>query len=76
MKGCVGSRQLCGRPIITYLKNVDHGSGPRLQAGFHVLLNSICVQQGAGRRKSGAYTIVREHFSTACNAAMGHWMQF
>ena len=27
--------------------------------------------QGADRRKSGAYTIVCEHFDVICNAAMG-----
>jgi len=27
--------------------------------------------QGAKRFKSGAYTLVREHFETFCNAAIG-----
>jgi hypothetical protein len=47
----------------THLKNVDQGSGqvvdPELAVG------------GAGRRKSGACTVVCEHFEPTRNTAMG-----
>jgi hypothetical protein len=29
------------------------------------------MHQGADQRKSGAYTLVREHFALMCNAAIG-----
>ena len=32
--------------------------------------------QGAGRRKSAAYTVVCEHFEEVCNAAIGPQMGF
>jgi len=32
--------------------------------------------QGAIRFKSGAYTLVREHFELGCNAAIGQKIEF
>ena len=42
--------------------------------GFRIAFKSLdhVRGQGAGRFKSGAYTLVREHFETARNAVLGH----
>jgi hypothetical protein len=51
------------RILITHLKNVDQGSGQVLDPEPGV--------GSAGRRKSGAYTVVCEHFEPTRNTAMG-----
>jgi hypothetical protein len=44
------------------------------KTGFEIL--DYVRGQGVSRFKSGAYTIVHEHFEPAHNAAIGHQMKF
>jgi hypothetical protein len=55
-----------------WYRDSDYGRGPRPIGGTSRLIIKNCVQQGVRRFENGAYTVVREYFETAYNAAIGH----
>jgi hypothetical protein len=65
---------------MTKIKNLERFGHWILRFGFYlgetieaVLEPQIMFESKAPNRfKSGAYTLVREHFGSVCNAAIGH----